>query len=301
MKVSVDIGNRNMKVCYKEGEEIKFIVFQSRYSTEEQIDYGSAEVIELEGIKYCIEQGSYDYEFNKTEKDYLPLLLTAISRVLKLKGEQSDENIELMIGSPVEHVIGLRNKFKEQLLGQEFEYKYKDKAMKIKINKLGVIGEGFATYFCIPNVIKNENKNLGICDIGGRTINIATFIKGKQDKFCTINFGTLDIKNDILREEKSKGKDYDLNIIENLLESQKLEIHEDAKKRVVEKIINDAKIYKIDIDLYKWIVTGGGAIDIGSEIIEEYFGKDCTIENPIFSNVLGYYNFMIAKWGEDVG
>ncbi len=29
--------------------------------------------------------------------------------------------------------------------------------------------------------------------------------------------------------------------------------------------------------------------------IEEYFGKDCTIENPIFSNVLGYYNFMIAK------
>lgn len=57
-------------------------------------------------------------------------------------------------------------------------------------------------------------------------------------------------------------------------------------------------MYKIDKDLYEWIIVGGGADDIGEEILNKAFGENANLENAIFANVKGYYSFMIAKWGE---
>lgn len=290
MKIAVDLGNRNIKIAYKKGDKVQFDSFQARFTVEEQQDYSAAEVVEIEGVKYCIEQGNYDFEFNKTEKNYLPLLLNAISRAT------GEEEVEIMMGAPAEHVLGLREKFKEQLLGKEIAYKYKGQDRKIKIKNLGIIGEGFATYFSIPAAVRNVNGNLGIIDIGGRTINVATFINGKQDKVCTLNFGMIDLKNNLLKDLKKSGKDYDINTIENLLVNGRLNIEEKEKEQFIKKIINDIKLYKIDIDLYSWFITGGGAIDIGS-ILDNYFGKDSIIKDALYTNVLGYYNFMIAKWG----
>lgn len=290
MKIAVDLGNRNIKVAYKKGDKVQIDSFQARFTDEEQQDYSSAEVIEIDGVKYCIEQGNYDFEFNKTEKNYLPLLLTAISRAT------DEEEIEIMMGAPAEHVSGLREVFKQQLLNKEIEFKYKAEKRKIKIKNIGVIGEGFASYFTLPSAVRNVNGNLGIIDIGGRTINIATFINGKQDKVCTLNFGIIDLKNNLLKESKKEGKDYDINTIENLLANGKLNIEEKEKETLIKKIINDTKLYKIDITLYSWFIIGGGAIDIGN-ILDNYFGKDSIVKDALYTNVLGYYNFMIAKWG----
>lgn len=292
MKISVDIGNRNIKTAYKKGDQITNDSFQARFTQDEQQDYSEAEVIEINNIKHCIEQGDYDFEFNKTEKDYLPLLLCAIARATK------EEEIELMIGAPVEHVAGLREKFKEQLNQKTFEFKYKGKDRKVFIKKLGVIGEGFATYFDIPKAVRNTAGNIAIGDIGGRTWNVATFINGKQDKVCTLNMGLLDIKNDMLKDLKKSGKDYDINTVENLIKNGKLKIKEEEKSSFVSKAINLLKIYKIDISLFDWFLTGGGAIDIGDEILDKNFGKDSIMKNAIYTNVNGYYNFMIAKWGD---
>jgi len=290
MKIAIDLGNRNIKVAYKKGDKVHIDSFQARFTDEEQQDYSSAEVIEIDGVKYCIEQGNYDFEFNKTEKNYLPLLLTAISRAT------DEEELEIMMGAPAEHVSGLREVFKQQLLDKEIEFKYKAEKRKIKIKKVGVIGEGFASYFTLPSAVRNVNGNLGIIDIGGRTINIATFINGKQDKVCTLNFGIIDLKNNLLKELKKAGKDYDINTIENLLANGKLNIEEKEKETLIKKIINDTKLYKIDINLYSWFIIGGGAIDIGN-ILDNYFGKDSIVKDALYTNVLGYYNFMIAKWG----
>lgn len=290
MKIAVDLGNRNIKVAYKKGDKVQIDSFQARFTDEEQQDYSSAEVIEIDGVKYCIEQGNYDFEFNKTEKNYLPLLLTAISRAT------DEDELEIMMGAPAEHVSGLREVFKQQLLDKEIEFKYKAEKRKIKIKKIGVIGEGFASYFTLPSAVRNVNGNLGIIDIGGRTINIATFINGKQDKVCTLNFGIIDLKNNLLKELKKAGKDYDINTIENLLANGKLNIEEKEKETLIKKIINDTKLYKIDINLYSWFIIGGGAIDIGN-ILDNYFGKDSIVKDALYTNVLGYYNFMIAKWG----
>ena len=95
---------------------------------------------------------------------------------------------------------------------------------------------------------------------------------------------------------KKAGKDYDINTIENLLANGKLNIEEKEKETLIKKIINDTKLYKIDINLYSWFIIGGGAIDIGN-ILDNYFGKDSIVKDALYTNVLGYYNFMIAKWG----
>lgn len=291
MKIAIDLGNRNTKLAYRTGDKVEKDIFQARFTDEEQQDYTSAEVIELDGIKYCIEQGNYDFEFNKTEKNYLPLLLAAISR------STSESEVEIMMGAPAEHVSGLRDIFKEQLLDKEFKFKYKDEERNIKISKLGVIGEGFATYFSIPETIRNSNTNLGIIDIGGRTINVVTFINGKQHIVCTLNFGILDLKNNLLKELKKAGKDYDLNVVENLLLNDRIKIDEKEKEQLIKRLINELKIYKIDVDLYTWVISGGGAEDLGSEILEKYFGEESLMKDSLFTNVLGAYNFMIAKWG----
>lgn len=292
MKISVDIGNRNIKITYKKGEKRINDLFQARFTQEEQQDYTSSEVVEIDNVKYCIEQGDYDFEFNKTQKDYLPLLLCAVARVTE------EEEIELMIQAPVEHVTGLRNTFKEQLDGKTFEFKYKGSERKVTIKRLGVIGEGFATYFDIPKAIRSTGGNLAIGDIGGRTFNVSTFINGKQDKVCTLNMGLLDIKTDMLKELKKQGKDWDINTVENLIKNDKLKITDEDKKSFINRAVNQLKIYKIDISLFDWFLTGGGAEDIGETILEETFGKNTLMKDSVFTNVNGAYNFMIAKWGE---
>ena len=292
MKLAVDIGNRNICICYNDRGSLKFDSFQSRFSTELQQDYSGSEVIEINNVKYCIEQGMYDFEFNKSNKQYLPLLLCAIARSTK------DEKIELMISAPVEHVLGLRDELKNQLEGKSFKFLYNNKPRKLAIERLGVIGEGFSTYFTLERHVRASIRNLGILDIGGRTTNVVTFVNGKQHTSCSINKGILDVKNTMLKKEKECGKDYDIITIENLIENKRLKIDNISKKQLIDDILNQMKIYKIDVELFNWFVTGGGSIDIGSVMLDEVFGNDCMVDNPLYSNVNGNYNFMVSKWGE---
>lgn len=292
MKLAIDFGNRNFKLIYKKGDKLKFDLIQSRFTTEKQLDYSNCEYIKLNDTVYVLEQGDYDFEFDKTNKVYLPFLLAAICRATDLDKIE----VELMIGAPAEMVLGKRQTFKEQLEGKTFEFEYNSTKKCIRIERIGVIAEGFSTYFALSNEARNK-KNIGIVDIGGRTVNIVTFINGKQDKVFTLNKGMLDIKTDLLKIEKAKGKDYDINNIENMLDNNIIQISNNVKEAFVNNIINVAKSYKIDIDLYNWHCVGGGSIDFGSEILEKYFGKSCVAENALYSNVLGYYNFMVAKWG----
>ena len=102
----------------------------------------------------------------------------------------------------------------------------------------------------------------------------------------------------MLKKEKECGKDYDIITIENLIENKRLKIDNISKKQLIDDILNQMKIYKIDVELFNWFVTGGGSIDIGSVMLDEVFGNDCMVDNPLYSNVNGNYNFMVAKWGE---
>ncbi|WP_242979228.1 hypothetical protein [Clostridium perfringens] len=45
------------------------------------------------------------------------------------------------------------------------------------------------------------------------------------------------------------------------------------RKQLINRLINELKIYKIDIDLYTWVISGGGAEDLGNEILEKFLEK----------------------------
>ena len=293
MNIAMDIGNRNVCICYGKKGKLFFDSFQARFSTEMQQDYSNAEVVEIDEVKYCIEQGIYDFEFNKGEKHCEPLILCGIARTT------TEKEVSLMIGCPAEHCLGLRQVLKDRLEGKTFNFKYNGEDRTVKIKRLGVIGEGLATYFAIDNTLKKSIKNLGILDIGGRTTNIISMINGKQHVVCSVNKGILDVKNIMLKKMKQKGKDYDLITIENLIDNRRLKIDDESKQWLINEILNQMKIYKIDVDLFDWFVTGGGSVDIGDEMLDKFFGDNCIIENPLYSNVNGYYNFMMAKWGND--
>ena len=68
--LSIEIGNRNIKTN-------KGIVFPSRYTMFNQI---GTEIIQYKGVNYFIGNGEYDIELEKSKKDFMPLLLTAIVR-----------------------------------------------------------------------------------------------------------------------------------------------------------------------------------------------------------------------------
>ena len=70
--LSIEIGNRNIKTN-------KGIVFPSRYTMFNQI---GTEIIQYKGVNYFIGNGEYDIELEKSKKDFMPLLLTAIEKLL---------------------------------------------------------------------------------------------------------------------------------------------------------------------------------------------------------------------------
>ena len=70
--------------------------FQARFSTEIQEDYMNSEVIEIDRVKYCIEQGKYDFEFNKSKKEYIPLH-GSIQPQSEQKKKASEYNIILFL------------------------------------------------------------------------------------------------------------------------------------------------------------------------------------------------------------
>ena len=83
--LSIEIGNRNIKTS-------KGVVFPSRYTMFNQI---GTEIIQYKGVNYFIGNGEYDIELEKSKKDFMPLLLTAIAK------STTSEEINLVLGTTI--------------------------------------------------------------------------------------------------------------------------------------------------------------------------------------------------------
>lgn len=290
VRLLVDVGNRNMKIGFMEEGQLSKFTFQNIFEVKENVDHSVEEVVEYEGKFYCMGKGHYDFEFNKTKKNFIPALLKSYA----MKSE--DKEVEIMMLAPAEQVAGLRDIFKEMLEGKTFDFKYKNKAKSFTVKRVGVIGEGFATFFTLPAEVR-KNKNVGIIDLGGRTVNIATFKKGNLDILKSYNYGMLDLKTKLLEIERLNGTDIDLIEIEERIEAGKLQIEKNIADNFLNRLLNDVKMDKIKFDMYDWYVTGGGSLDIKDTILQNL--KDVImLEEPIFTNVEGMNNFAKAKWGE---
>lgn len=285
MIIAIDLGNFNVKTS-------NMNIFNSMFTSEVQVSDLGEEILEFNSKKYYMQKGSWDKEYNKAAKDYMPNLLYGIYKSLENTG-YNNINIDLRLGLPIEQ-IELKESIKEQLENKSFEFKVNEHPVSINIKRLGIVAEGFSSFYTLSD--KQRSEDTLIIDIGGRTVNVVSLVNKKIKNKATLAFGMIDLYEIIRQGETKKGKKLNVEDIENLINTKKISDIDEAVKTFIKKIDNELKLNFADREYFKMWLTGGGALVLKDYLDGTEFSKAAIMDNPVFSNVRGNYNIGLAKW-----
>lgn len=284
MILAIDLGNYNIKTS----EGINFI---STFAEFDGIDPGERKLLNYNGKDYVMElKSSFDNEFNKTKKNYIPNLLWAINRSLP----RGVDSVSIVLGIPVEN-LGTVNKFKEELENKKFVFRVRgNEKRSILINKVAVVAEGVSSFYTLPET-ERMNDTL-IIDIGGRTTNVVSFKNGRIEHKKQINKGMINYYEDVASKYNSKGECVNTEDIKNLIEKGIVDIDTVTfyKNELVKYIFNQVKT-KCNRDYYKIWFTGGGSIEL-KETILRLEPKANFMDNALFTNVNGNKRIALTQW-----
>ena len=178
----MDLGNYNIKL-----EDISFV---STFADLDAADQSEENILEFQGHKYRMEyEGSFDAEFNKAKKDYVPNLLWGLDK----SGAVDGDKYRLILGLPLTN-LGQSEKLIEDLKGKSFTFTTSS-TKTIIIEEVYVVGEGISSYYVLPASIREED--LVIVDIGGRTTNVVEYSKKRVKETDTVNMGMIDFYDKI--------------------------------------------------------------------------------------------------------
>lgn len=283
MIIAVDLGNFSVKTS--EG-----IIFSSRFvEGDKNFSPIGEETIEFDGKFYTMEKGEFENNFNKVEKNYKPNLLYALSKSMLV----TDKEVYLVLGIPVDN-IKLSTKFKEELEGKSFKFKLNGKDRQIKINRVAVVAESVSSFYTLPK--SERQRSVLIIDIGGRTVNVSSFVKCKVENKKTIPLGTIDFYNKLKTKLNANGKNYNIVDIDRMLDSDFIKDIEEDKDKFFKSILNDI-ILDFKIETYCLWFTGGGSVVL-DDSIARLIDKPNFITNPIFSNVDGEKKVAQQVWSD---
>ena len=284
MILAIDLGNYNIKTS----EGINFI---STFAEFDGIDPGERKLLNYNGKDYVMElKSSFDNEFNKTKKNYIPNLLWAMNRSLP----RGVDSVSIVLGIPVEN-LGTVNKFKEELENKRFTFRVKgNEKRSILIDKVAVVAEGVSSFYTLPET-ERMNDTL-IIDIGGRTTNVVSFKNGRIEHKKQINKGMINYYEDVASKYNSKGECVNTEDIKNLIEKGIVDIDTVTfyKNELVKYIFNQVKT-KCNRDYYKIWFTGGGSIEL-KETILRLEPKANFMDNALFTNVNGNKRIALTQW-----
>ena len=284
MILAIDLGNYNIKTS----EGINFI---STFAEFDGIDPGERKLLNYNGKDYVMElKSSFDNEFNKTKKNYIPNLLWAMNRSLP----RGVDSVSIVLGIPVEN-LGTVNKFKEELENKRFTFRVKgNEKRSILIDKVAVVAEGVSSFYTLPET-ERMNDTL-IIDIGGRTTNVVSFKNGRIEHKKQINKGMINYYEDVASKYNSKGECVNTEDIKNLIEKGIVDIDTVTfyKNELVKYIFNQVKT-KCNRDYYKIWFTGGGSIEL-KETILRLEPKANFMDNALFTNVNGNKRIALSQW-----
>lgn len=275
--VLVDLGNYNIKyLSEKKGS------FSAKYSTKFNPNSEMLQRINFNGETTYIEIGEYEREFNKVNKNYLPLLFYAISNAT----EESDINLCLLL--PIAQMTN-KDKFVNKLKNNSFNFSINDVPKTININKVVVLPEGLVSFYSMDS----KGEDTLIIDIGSRTVNYASFIEGKIESNFTERIGVLDLYSSIKDIENAKGNDLIEEQIERLIKNKRIIVEPKVYLDFFKDILNRTKA-KVNIKNYKVVFVGGGAI-----LLKPYIEANTTAiihEDSIYANLIGARNLCEAMW-----
>lgn len=272
--LSIEIGNRNTKTS--EG-----IIFPSRYTMFKQI---GTSVISYNGCDYYIGNGSYDIELNKSKKDFMPLLLSAIAK------STVSSDINLVIGTPINQ-RDTKEEFINKLKDKTFVFEYMNEKGKVQtrlinIHKVEVILEGLGSVKYLPAA---AGKRSILIDIGGWTTNVIYISGGKIIDAFTIDKGILSFYKLIKDREEGTGELYSLEEIEDAIKQGYINNYSLEKITIFNTIVKEIKNRR-NTKLFDIYFTGGGSTDF-QEYIHQIGGT--ILQDNVFTNVKG--NLKIAE------
>lgn len=276
--VVVDLGNYNVKyLADRKG------IFSAKYSTKFNANSDMFERIEIDGQLTFIGIGEYEREFNKVEKNYLPLLLYAIDKATN----ESDINLCLLL--PIAQMSN-KDKLINELKGNTFIFDINGNNRRININKVAVLAEGFVSYYSLEDKIED----ILIIDIGSRTVNYSSFLDGKLEKSFTERIGVFDLYSTIKDIENSRGGDYLEEDIERLIKNNKIVVDSKIYLGFLKDILNRTKS-KVNIKSYTKVLFVGG----GSVVLKDYIEANTpasVVDDAIFTNVIGAHKLCEVVW-----
>lgn len=278
----VDLGNYNIKTS-------KGVIFNSKMTTKPQLLLGDEYIIGIDGKEYVIDSGNFDKEFNKVQKNYLPLLLAATVKSTK-KSE-----IALVLNSPIVQ-MNLAKEYSNNLLDKELKFTVNGKSRKVTFKRVEVVAEAFSAYYSLPKEVRHSKDRVLIIDIGGRTTNVASFINGKRDKVKTIPKGVMDFYETIANRENATGKKYTIEEMESLINYNKVSNIEDERLEFMFGVVNDIK-FSFDTMDYELFFCGGGS-EVFKDIIEKKITRGQIMDSPLMSNVQGSYFLAKERWSD---
>ncbi len=276
----VDLGNYNIKIA----EDIDFI---STFAVVDDADQSETNVLEFQGTRYRMEyeEGSFDPEFNKAKKDYIPNLLWGLDKAGAVDGDE----YRLILGLPLNN-LGQSEKLIAGLKDKSFTYTT-DTTKTITIKEVYVVGEGISSYYMLPASIREED--IVIVDIGGRTCNVVEYSKKRVKETDTINIGMINFYDRIkVKFNNDEGEFVETHNVKHLIERNIIPQYECVEDEFINDLMRKVEV-KFQLGLGKKIIfTGGGSITLKSAITR-YNNKFVFIDNPLYSNVKG--NMKLAK------
>jgi len=325
IKVGVDIGNKNLKVCAEEGQAHEI---PASYKIVEEYDYINGIAREdLEKVKY---NGSYYFvglqcqkslPKNKGDKSVREIAnmikLVGLARELRRQGKDTGE-FYVVTGTPVNDYDEFKDDYIDLFLSND-EYEtieLNEQEYKIKVKDVIVTKQSACVAPTIPNW---KNIDFVLVDFGGGTLDIAYFKKGIKEKYITMDFPL----NEVLEELGNKLNTYKLGISPrpNSLDSGFIRTMEEiilqGKYRNVNSINIDNKQISLKDYCSQWLqdkvdsimqdikiklglsdtdansipvyFIGGGAKLLSTEIANNNdFSNKSIIDQPQFANVVIY-------------
>ena len=297
--VGTDIGNISTISTSEDNQ----IIIESRIKEFENLnELGANEVFEYEGKKYVVEQGTFENNYIKQNKEnFLQLLYYSIAKVSK------EDTVKLVLGTPAGQYNDNKDSLKKFILENNFRKITlglgKDSITRnILIDDVIIRPESYGVKAI--GVMKQCQANVKslVIDIGGGTTDIAEF--DEQGKFIdgqSIEIGLLDLYRNTRKvlnskfnakvslEEARKYFDGELELVNGDNEYKKVLLLDNTKL-----ILNELRGLYPNISQLNLVLVGGGAKKCYSLFSKLY--PQTIVVTDITANSRGFYNIGVKKW-----
>lgn len=310
--IAIDNGKMNMKGRYKG----KRIVYQNKYSlghTDDENLLGENTFnVTYRGLDFTVGANGKlsDKNEGKASDAHILQALVAITRFIR---QNETDDLYIMYGESIDMYFDSEQK---KLIKDKLEGKHNivvnGKKYSFNIEQVQILPEGIG-------VILSDMENYGgiqyIADLGGGTFNFLKVVNGRPEAENSASFllGVNNIASKVTREVKRK-----LGTGEYSLMLQYVTNRETCPSKEILKFIDDGiesqfrefdeKLAPLDINIHNILKSQpvlfvGGTSELLKTQLNKYykcdFKENLVIEDALFSNVDGFYEYGMAKFSEE--